>query len=67
MFRSQALFTALLCLLAPAALADETARPYPPPAEVKAKLLSQLDRPRVPLDPQIQLVEPADKDLMLNG
>lgn len=32
--------------------AGEPARAYPPPAEVKAAFLKQLDRPRIPLDPQ---------------
>jgi pimeloyl-ACP methyl ester carboxylesterase len=59
MFASRFLPTALLCVLSQVAIAEETSRPYPPPADVRAKLLGQLDRPRVPLDPQIRLVEPA--------
>lgn len=37
--------------------AAEPAGNYPPPAEVKAAFLKQLDRPRVPLDPRTRQTE----------
>jgi len=56
---------AILLLLSQVAFADEAAKDYPPPAEVRAKFLGQLDRPRVPLDPQVSLVEGADAGLIV--
>jgi len=56
---------AFLCVLGQIAVAKDTYQPYSPPAEVRAKLLSQLDRPRVPLDPQVRIVEPADDGLVV--
>ena len=47
------------------ARAKDAAPAYPPLAEVKAKLLAQLDRPRVPLDPQVSLVEPSEPGLVV--
>src|SRR5690242_17583792 len=37
--------------------ATEPAGKYPPPAEVKAAFLKQLDRPRIPLDPRTRQSE----------
>jgi pimeloyl-ACP methyl ester carboxylesterase len=65
MFASFWFSAALLLLLGQVARAEETCRPYPPPAEVRARFLAQLDRPRVPLDPQIRLVEPAEEGLVV--
>jgi len=65
MFASPRFAAALLLFLGHVAHADETSKPYPPAADVKAKLLAQLDRPRVPLDPQVRLVEPAEKGLVV--
>jgi dienelactone hydrolase len=65
MFASRFYSVALLCLLARVAVAEETSPPYPPPAEVRARLLAQLDRPRVPLDPQVRLVEAAEPGLVV--
>lgn len=47
-----------LCVAAHQARADTGA--YPPPADVKAAFLRQLDRPRVPLDPQTRKSETAN-------
>jgi dienelactone hydrolase len=44
----------LLIFLAVPATAREPLPTYPPPAEVKAAFLKLLDRPRVPLDPQVK-------------
>ena len=65
MFVSRCLAAVLLLLWGHVARGEEAARPYPPPAEVRAKLLSQLDRPRVPLDPQVRLVEPVEKGFVI--
>ena len=47
------------------ARADDTpALIYPPPREVKAAFLKQLDRPRVPLDPLVASVKPAGDGLV---
>src|ERR1700722_8238571 len=56
---------ALLYSVGQVALGEETSRPYSPPAEVRHKLLALLDRPRVPLDPQVRLVEPAERGLVV--
>ncbi len=45
-----------LCLGGVAAVAQQTTS-YPPPTEVKAAFLKQLDRPKVPLDPQTRKTE----------
>lgn len=55
---SNVLKLACLTLVANLVLAGTLAAEYPPPAEVKASFLKQLDRPRVALDPQIQKSEP---------
>ncbi len=67
MFASRSLPAVLLFLhfFQGAAARGDDARPYPPPAEVRARLLAQLDRPRVPLDPQVRLVEPTEKGLVV--
>ena len=44
--------------------ADDSPRVDPPPLEVKAAFLKQLDRPRVPLDPQVASVKPAGEGLV---
>jgi dienelactone hydrolase len=65
MFASRFFLVALLYTLGQVTLGEETSRPYSPPAEVRHKLLALLDRPRVPLDPQIRLVEPAEPGLVV--
>ncbi|HEX4144944.1 MAG TPA: alpha/beta fold hydrolase [Pirellulales bacterium] len=65
MFKSLCFSAALLLFWGRVAAADDASRPYPPPAEVRAKLLAQLDRPRVPLDPQVTLVEPGEAGLIV--
>jgi pimeloyl-ACP methyl ester carboxylesterase len=65
MLISRRFAAALLLLLSQVVRAEEACEPYPPPAQVKARLLGQLDRPRVPLDPQVRLVEPAEKGLVV--
>jgi dienelactone hydrolase len=54
-----------LVILNQLTLAEEASGSYPPPAQVRARLLAQLNRPRVPADPQFKLVEPAGDGLML--
>jgi acetyl esterase/lipase len=65
MFASRTLFAALLLIISQTALAKEAAGPYPPPVEVRARLLKLLDRPRVPLDPQVSLVAPDQQGLVI--
>ncbi len=55
-FLAAALFFVVL-LVGRLSAAAEPARTYPPPAEVKAAFLKQLDRSRVPLDPQTRSTE----------
>ena len=62
---SRSLLALLLCLLVQYARAEDSTPNYPPPAEVKAKLLAQLDRPKVPLDPQVSLVAPSEPGLTI--
>ncbi len=56
-FRIGLLFVASLLFAGSTVSADEPAGQYPPAAEVKAAFLKQLDRPRVPLDPQTRKTE----------
>jgi len=65
MFASHFVPVLLQCILGQVAIAEETSRPYAPPADVRASLLALLDRPRVPLDPQIRLVEAAERGLVV--
>ncbi len=65
MFASRFVFAALLGIFGQVSLAEKTSPSYPSPADVRARLLAQLDRPRVPLDPQIRLVEPTGQGLIV--
>ncbi|HEY3967431.1 MAG TPA: alpha/beta fold hydrolase [Planctomycetaceae bacterium] len=60
-FRFHSFLAAALCLVALLIsrqnIAAEPVGAYPPPAEVKAVFLKQLDRPRVPLDPKTRSTE----------
>src|ERR1700733_6163747 len=62
---SRSLLALLLLVLVQQARAEDPAPDYPPPAEVKEKLLKQLDRPKVPLDPQVSLVAPSEPGLTI--
>jgi len=57
--RLKPLLTTLLLFAAGLAKLAAAAEPgaYPPPKEVRAEFLKQLDRPRVPLDPQTRQTE----------
>ena len=62
---SRLLPVVMLLLSIQFARAKDVPPAYLPPAEVKAKLLAQLDRPRVPLDPVVSLVEPSEPGLVV--
>ncbi len=55
----------LLLVLTQPAHAQDKAPAYPPPAQVRADLLKLLDRPKVPLDPQVSLVQPSEPGLVV--
>ena len=67
MYLCRCLPAVLLLFVGQVARGDETPKPYPPPAEVRAKLLAQLDRPRVPLDPQVRLSNRPSRDWSSSG
>jgi dienelactone hydrolase len=55
--RIVALITAALLIIAAVTRGAETPAAYPPTAEVKAAFLKQLDRSKIPLDPQVEKKE----------
>jgi dienelactone hydrolase len=57
MSRFSCLALVALIALAPLGHAGDTAPKYPPPADVKAAFLKQLDRPKVALDPRLKVRE----------